>query len=168
MGSKRPRSDSPWSWRERGELLRRVRHAYGDLDHPRRDFVLTALRQEPYRQVIDELALLETTLIDDTDVNCDVCFRYIIGPVVLFLRLSMVGPYVILERAKANGEPDLISREKDCCSGLEESIYRVLVRHGLHLTSDAQLADDIEINLPGVGRSTVYTVLFSPEEESRF
>ena len=165
MRSRRPRGNSPWSWGEQGELLRRVQHAYEDLGKPRRAFALAAFRQEPHRQLVNDI-MSEARVVDDTDLNCDVCDRYVIeSENGLFLRVSMVGPYAMFERACGNGTSELIAREKDCSSGLEKNVFRILLRYGLRMMSNAQLATHVEINLPNVKHPTIYNALFSPDEE---
>jgi len=127
------------------------------------DFVSAATRGQPYRDLVRDLSL-EAGLTDDTDVNCDVCFSYVVeAEPLLFVRLSMVGPYALLERLGPDGGRELITTGKDCASGTERAVHHLLVRHGLTLPSAAQLAAPVELDLPYVEDASVYHALFTQE-----
>ncbi|MCC9312499.1 hypothetical protein LN042_36530 [Kitasatospora sp. RB6PN24] len=168
MGKRLHRANEPWNWSALRELNQRLYEAYGDVDHPRRSFVRTVARQEPYRDAVSELSASSPTLVDDTDVNCDVAFSYIIetpdGP--LFLRLSMVGPYAMFARDRDGALGHVIASESDCTSDLERDVVRALLRHGIMLLSEAQLVAPAELNLPDLDQVSVYSALFAPEEEA--
>lgn len=160
----------PWSWRQQDELMARLRAAYEELERPRRAFASKIELQKPYRELVSALESM-VRLTDDTDLNEDVCFRYIVNVNgdtdrhTLFLRLSMVGPYAMFEREVGDRRMFLISTEADCPSVLERAILRLLIRHGLMLMSEAHLAFRVHIKLPGIENPTAYNALFEPEEQ---
>ncbi|MEU2625437.1 hypothetical protein [Kitasatospora sp. NPDC007106] len=136
------------------------------MENPRRNFVLTTSRENPYRDLVLELGSL-VPLVDDTDVNCDASFNYILGANgSLFVRLSMVGPYAMLSRDQAEGRSRLIATEQDCDSAVEREVFRTMTRAGLHLLSEEQLTTEIDLALPEVQHASVYNALFAPEEET--
>ena len=161
------RSISAWKWNEQEDLVRRVRSAYQDLRRPRRGFVSTAFRERPYQDLVSELEIaLGTEVVDDTDINSDVCFSFQIGsggPILL--RLSMVGPYAMVQVDRGSGEAGIIASLADCRSDLERSLVTVLTRHGILLLSPDRLAAGIDLALPGIGAATVYNALFCPEDD---
>ncbi|GAA2790497.1 hypothetical protein GCM10010441_14540 [Kitasatospora paracochleata] len=167
MAAERPRrTESPWPWNARRELMARVRDAYGDPARPQRAFARTVERTRPYAPLVAELAALGE-LTDDTDINCEVCFSYLLeADPALVVRLSMVGPYALLGRARADGGLDLVGPDADDSGPVEPEVLRLLARHGLKLLSPAQLTDPVDLALPDVGRPTVYSALFAPEEET--
>jgi hypothetical protein len=126
--------------------------------------------QEPYRELIGALEPI-VCLTDDTDVNEDVCFRYIINANggadenVLLLSLSMVGPYAIFERAVEDSQPVLIFAKADCATTVERSILRLLARHGLVAMSAEHLSFRPDMELPDIDHPTAYNVLFAPDEQ---
>lgn len=158
-----------WNWKRREALLADILTAYRDLHAPRRGFVRTAESQQPYQDLVVRLAAL-APVVDDTDVNCDVCFTYLIGgDSSLLLRISMVGPYAMLEADRGAAGPGLIASAADCTSNLEQSLLALLTQHGIPLLSRPALATAVDLCLPGVPRATVYNALFAPEacEEER-
>ena len=132
---------------------------------PRRGFVAVAFREQPYQSLVADLAL-ETHVVDDTDVNCDVCFSLRLGADgLVLLRLSMVGPYAMVEADRGSGRADLVASQADCRTDLEHFVIKVLMHHGLLPLSWPRLAVRVDLALPDVGEPTVYNALFAPEDD---
>lgn len=156
---------TPWTWQAWGVLLQDIQNAYEDLSAPRRAFVLAAVRRQPYRDLIDDLARI-AALTDDTDINCDVCFSYSIESQPLyFVRLSMVGMYATFARVDACGDMEFIFSRKASLSEVERDVLRLLRARGFHVLSERQLGAAVDLALPEIGHAKVYNALFSPEEE---
>ncbi|WP_405016879.1 hypothetical protein OHV05_07045 [Kitasatospora sp. NBC_00070] len=147
--------------------MQRITTAYQDLRHPRRSFARTIARTGPYRDLVGELGSL-AELVDDTDIDCDVCFSYLLEAAVpVLVRISMVGPYAVLARAGQDGRIELITGDRDCRSDLERSALHVLLRHQVMVLSADQLEHPVALDLPEIDRPTVHHALFSPEDGIR-
>lgn len=157
---------TPWPWRAWGELTRDIQNAYEDIGAPRRSFVSAAEQSQPYRDLV--LALSEVAeLNDDTDVNCDVCFSYVLkSDKFYFIRLSMVGLYATFERLREGGGAELVASRKDCSSDFERDVFRLLTARGLHVLSEDELDSAVDLALPDIDDRvvTVRNAIFSPEE----
>ncbi|WP_157536774.1 hypothetical protein [Kitasatospora mediocidica] len=154
-----------WPWQAWDELMQNVRIAYEDLRNPRRAFALTAARQQPYRDLIGALGAM-ASVTDDTDINCDVCFTYMLElDGLFFVRLSMVGPYVTFARSHDERAVKFIHSHATCSSDFERDVLRLLMTRGFRVLSDVQLAAAIDLTFPGIEHAKVYNALFSPEEE---
>lgn len=144
--------------------LRRVKLAYGAADHPRREFVRAAVSANPYRSLVSELAAT-LPVVDDTDINDDSCFVYLLrrGPTALILRLSMVGPYALV----AADVPDVGVTLLESADAQGDDAVRVqnLARHHLTVPPRDALLAPVAVDLPDVADVRTYNVLFSPEEE---
>ncbi|MFJ9322759.1 hypothetical protein [Streptomyces globisporus] len=154
-----------WSWQARRELSQYIQNAYGEKDAPRRSFAAVALRCHPYQDLVNDLAGV-ASIQDDTDINCDVCFSYILESQRLHLvRLSMVGPYATFARVGKSGSVEFIFPNKPGLSEIESSVIRLLEKRGFRILSEEQLAADADLALPDIQNVKVYNALFSPEEE---
>lgn len=155
-----------WSRRAWHALTQDVQKAYEDVSAPRRAFVTAAELRQPYQALRADLATVVSELTDDTDVNCDVCFSYLLASSGLhFVRLSMVGPYAAVARLESDGAPEYITPGRGARSEVERDVFRLLESHGLQVLSESQLGTDIGLTLPDVRQAKVYNALFSPEEE---
>ncbi|WP_267246571.1 hypothetical protein [Streptomyces sp. PR69] len=154
-----------WSWQAWGVLLQDIQNAYRDISAPRRSFALVAARSQPYRDLIDDLSGI-AALVDDTDINCDVCFSYTLkSHRQYFVRLSMVGLYATFARVDACGCMEFIASRKDSSSDIERDVLRLLKARGFHVLSEDQLDATVDLALPGLAHVKVYNALFFPEEE---
>ncbi|MFE2527471.1 hypothetical protein ACFXEL_24870 [Streptomyces sp. NPDC059382] len=160
------RERTSWPWRAWEELMRDIQNAYEDIDAPRRSFVSSVEQIQPYRDLVHALSEV-AELNDDTDVNCDVCFSYVLrSEGAYFVRLSMVGLYATFERLHGRGGADLIISRKDCSSDFERDVFRLLTARGFHVLSDSELNSAVDLALPGIDNEavTVRNAIFSPEE----
>lgn len=118
---------------ERDRLLRRIEEKYGSLEKPRFDFVGTEYEKDTYvslRAGISRIAQLE----DLTDVNDDVSFSYRVKEPdggVLWLRVSMVGPYFILVKYDSPGARGRLVEPSPEMKGTEKQIFDMCVEAGL-------------------------------------
>jgi hypothetical protein len=131
--------------------LEQLRKSYGDPDAPRRDFALAAADREPFARVRSDLSAIGPVL-DDTDVNDDVCFTYIVGQQPpLVVKLSMVGPYAVVLSSRG----ELLTHPV---------LAGVLRKHGFILPSRDILESMVPISFPGRSEpATLYAALFEPE-----
>lgn len=154
-----------WSRQAWSVLLQDIQNAYEDISAPKRNFARTASRCQPYRDLIDTLGQI-ATVTDDTDINCDVCFSYVVeSGTIYFVRLSMVGLYATVARVHDSGNVDLIASRKELSSKFERDVSRLLQSYGFSVLSEDQLNAIVDLMLPGLTRVKVYNALFSPEEE---
>ncbi|WP_406303486.1 hypothetical protein OHA61_15325 [Streptomyces sp. NBC_00885] len=157
---------TPWPWRAWDELTRDIQNAYEDIGAPRRSFVSAVEQSQPYRDLVHALSEV-AELNDDTDVNCDVCFSYVLeSDGLYFVRLSMVGLYATFERLHGHGGADLVTSRKDCSSDFERDVFRLLTARGFHVLSEGELNSVVDLAPPDIdnGAVTVRNAIFSPEE----
>ncbi|WP_372346882.1 hypothetical protein [Streptomyces sp. KL116D] len=132
---------------------------------PRRAFALTATRRQPYRDLVEDLAGI-ADLTDDTDINCDVCFSYVVGSrPPYFIRLSMVGAYAAFARVNPSGGAEFIFPGEAPLSEYERDVLRLFEVRRIRVLSRDQLNAAIDLKLPEIEHVKVYNALFSPEEE---
>ncbi|MEV8349720.1 hypothetical protein ACFVTT_21065 [Streptomyces niveus] len=143
--------------------MRDVLTAYENADRPKRAFALTAVHRDPYRGLVDALAG-KAEVTDDTDINCDVCFSYLVESDGLYVvRLSMVGRYAIFGRVNgATTEP--VSSQVECSSDFERDVLRLLGTYDFQTLTESQLAEPVRLALPEIERPTLRNALFFPEE----
>ncbi|WP_411113639.1 hypothetical protein [Streptomyces sp. 029-5] len=155
---------SSWPWRAWDELTRDIQNAYEDIGAPRRSFVSSVEYSQPYADLVHVLSEV-AELTDDTDVNCDVCFSYVLkSDGLYFVRLSMVGLYATFERLHGRGGVDLVASRKDCSSDFERDVFRLLTARGFHVLSESELNSAVDLALPGIDHVvTVRNAIFSPE-----
>ncbi|MFJ2646193.1 hypothetical protein ACIO1C_05620 [Streptomyces sp. NPDC087420] len=156
---------NPWPWRAWDELTRDIQNAYEDIGAPRRSFVSSVEQSQPYGDLVHALSRV-AELNDDTDVNCDVCFSYMLkSDGLYFVRLSMVGLYAF-ERLHGRGGADLVTSRKDCSSDFERDVFQFLTVRGFRVLSEGELNSAVDLALPGIDNDavTVRNAIFSPEE----
>ncbi|WP_037605537.1 hypothetical protein [Streptacidiphilus rugosus] len=154
-----------WKWHDWELLQQHVQAAYGDLTAPRRAFVSKALHRQPYLDLIGVLSRYET-VSDETDTNSDVSFNYLVGDGdPLFLRLSMVGRYAMLQADLDTPTPHVIEPGAKAADGRIQAVLRALSQGGLELLSSEQLSARVELQLPDVADVRVYNALFAPEDD---
>ncbi|MER6240029.1 hypothetical protein ABT185_28915 [Streptomyces clavifer] len=156
---------NPWPWRAWDELTRDIQNAYEDIGAPRRSFVSSVEQIQPYRDLVHALSEV-AELDDDTDVNCDVCFSYVLkSDGLYFVRLSMVGLYATFERLNVRGGAELIASRKDSSSDFERDVFRLLTARGFHVLSEGELNAAVDLALPDIENEevTVRNAVFSPE-----
>ncbi|MFD2420481.1 hypothetical protein [Amycolatopsis pigmentata] len=140
--------------------------AYGSPDEPDWGFVRGVVDRNPYRPLFDELAL-RFPVEDDTDVNCDVSFTFLItGKRVLSLKLSMVGPYATL-LAVTGSDPDaplqVVSRLEDCANDDERAVFQLVTRHGFRILTTEELETSTRFRLEDTDIVPLYRALFAFE-----
>jgi hypothetical protein len=153
-----------WSWHAQRGALADIAAAYGDLESPGRQFVRRFVADDPYREFVLELRASAREITDDTDINSEVCFTYIVQkPIPLVVKLSMVGEYALLRRAPPRSEPQPIESADDCHDEGERRIWRVIARHRFRVLTDDLLARPVPLALPDHDSVTLYQALFEPE-----
>lgn len=154
-----------WSRQDWCVLLQDIQNAYEDVSAPRRAFALTATQSHPYRNLVADLEGI-ADLQDDTDINCDVCFSYILEANRLYsIRLSMVGPYAAIARVDAGGGVEFITADEFGLSEIERKITRLVEARQFQILTANQMSAVVDLALPEVESVKVYNALFSPEEE---
>ncbi|MEV6287662.1 hypothetical protein [Kribbella sp. NPDC051770] len=150
----------PWTPTEWKQLTADLWTAYGDLQHPRRRFPITAVHNGPPQQLLTDLERL-AAIQDDTDINCEVCFRlHLELEPALIIQLSMVGQYAVLTRSPNR----VLTTEQDCHSTDELTTYRAITSAGYRLLSTAHLETTVDLALPDHDEVTVHQALFEQEE----
>ena len=150
--------------------LEQLRRAYGSLTDPVRSFALDSANREPYRAVTEDLARLGQ-VVDDTDVNCDVCFTLVLRSTsVLIVKLSMVGPYAVVLSFGQDGlapQAELVGDGDDSYpADLATAVVSVLEQHGFVMVPRAHLESCVPLAVRGRARGvTLYSALFEPEAE---
>jgi hypothetical protein len=146
---------------------RQLREAYGDFASPNFGFVWDAMSNEAAATVFRELAE-SYTVVDDTDVNYQVCFTYVVHlERLVVVKLSMVGPYALVAAYDADGQsPGVLLDERHPASAAEARITDVVVAHGFTIIP----AGELDCAVPLVIREdrdevSLYAALFEPEGE---
>jgi hypothetical protein len=146
----------------------RLRASYGDFRSPRLHFVMATADRQPFEGVLLDLAQV-CPVEDDTDLNCDVCFTYIVrADQPLVVKLSLVGPYAVILSFGSDGygEGSLVVPAQPAGTTDEARVFSVLNSHGFILVP----ADHLETLVPlalAKDRTevTLYAALFEPEGE---
>jgi hypothetical protein len=143
--------------------------SYGSVERPNWSFVNDVVSRNPYDGLTEELARFGH-LEDDTDVNCDVSFTYLVRrrQRPISVRLSMVGPYALLLVATSDhpdGPLDVISTVDDAGSQDERAIVELLDQQGFKVMSGETLERTIRFSLNNEQVAPLYRALFSFEEE---
>lgn len=145
-----------------------LRRSYGSLSEPKRHFVLSAANRRPFEDVLAELSR-SYPVDDDTDINCDVCFTFIVrGEQPLIVKLSMVGPYAVVLSFGADGlgRGSLVGEPGDA-DGFAGRVVSAVESHGFFRPSADQLETPVPIALvPGRAEVPLYAALFEPEGEA--
>lgn len=141
--------------------------SYGSLTVPKRHFVQDVADREPFGGVFRELSEI-CSVDDDTDINCDVCFTFIMhSKQPLIIKLSMVGPYAVILSFGQDGfgKAALVSSEQGAGT-VEADIVSVVTAHGFILVPADHLESPVPIAL-AEGRVGVplYAALFQPDED---
>ncbi|MEU3273967.1 hypothetical protein ABZ639_24280 [Saccharomonospora sp. NPDC006951] len=106
---------------------------------------------------------------DDTDLNCDVCFTYIVRAArPLVCKLSLAGPYAVILACGADdsGAGSLVSPFQAGETADVARVASVLNSHGFMLVPAAHLETPVPLALvPGCEEVTLYAALFEPEGE---
>jgi hypothetical protein len=140
--------------------------SYGSLEHPNWGFVSETVARDPYRSLLTELER-ELPVEDDTDINDDVCFTYLVrARRYLSVKLSMVGPYALMLGVgnDADGLSQVIADSVDCADDTEHKVLELITRHGFIVLSARQLEQRVPITFGGKGGFTVYEGFFSQED----
>ncbi|MFJ8579659.1 hypothetical protein [Micromonospora sp. NPDC093277] len=108
--------------------------SYGSLTDPVFHFVWNVADRKPYGEVFRRLSSI-CPVEDDTDINCDVCFTFIVRcERVLIVKLSMIGPYAVVLAFGPDGlssTAELVSCSAEDVRGTtEDEVLRVLRDQG--------------------------------------
>ncbi|MBP2337987.1 hypothetical protein JOF41_004165 [Saccharothrix coeruleofusca] len=146
---------------------RYLRQSYGDLSSPQRRFALEMANRQPFEGIAHELAEVGP-VADDTDINCDVCFTYIVhAERPLSVKLSMVGPYAVVLSSALDGQRGTVLVPARPPTGTPEArVMSVVAAHGFVIVPDEHLEARVPLAV-GEGRDevTLYAALFEPEGE---
>jgi hypothetical protein len=143
-----------------------VVRAYGSLTTPNWAFVNDAVSRDPYGELARELVGFGD-VADDTDVNYDVSFTYIVRrprrPIVV--RLSMVGPYaLVLAVADDLDAPTTVIATADDTGSLgERAVVEFLAHKGFTLLDRETLERPIRFTIDDAQVVPLHRVLFSSE-----
>jgi len=145
-----------------------VRDKYGSLSSPSYGFIEESMRNQPYSKVVDQLRSVSEDVSEDTDINDDVAFGYLVrkGREQVFVQLSMVGPCSMMRRVKSDGSGEVLDGEK--LTPFETEVWNQLSRAGICVLGPKVLTQVIPLNAINSedGTSTVYNALFSDVEFS--
>ncbi|WNG16937.1 hypothetical protein [Cystobacter fuscus] len=129
------------------EIFARCLEKYGSLSSPSFLFVRQAADQAPYAALLERLKEW-FEILDDTDLNDDVCFFYVLrrNGKVWSLLLSMVGPYGLFMRADEPRCVVLTSASSDL-PDIERTTMDVVRSEGVQLLGSHTLEQPIALNL---------------------
>ena len=168
MPRRRSNSGASVNWHRRDHVMQEITAAYTDLNAPRRTFVMTALNQQPYGEVVMAIRGAGFPVSDETEVNTDCCFTYHVErDPLLIVALSMVGKYALLKRVSETNEAHQIRSARDCRDDSERLVLRSLEHHGFDLPSLDELESTVvPLALNDRHDATLLQALFYPEQES--
>lgn len=141
--------------------------SYGSTTNPNWSFVNDIVSRDPYGGVAEELARFGE-VEDDTDVNCDVSFTYLVRRPQrpISVRLSMVGPYalvLVVTSDDPDAPLDVVAAVDDADSADERAIVELLDGQGFTVLSSQTLERSIPFSLDGEQFAPLYRALFSFE-----
>jgi hypothetical protein len=146
------------------EIINLIQKKYGSTDSPFFSFVQDMLSNQPYKFIIQEIKRI-ILVTEDTDPNDDVSFGYIIQNDKEYwsLRISMVGPYAVLMRIKANGNCEALSPTVKNLSELERQIMKVISDNGITVLDQEILSIPVRLKLFNTEESNtrIYQALFT-------
>lgn len=146
-------------------ILQRVRECYLSLDNPSFHFKRKAYAKKIYRHV--ELLLRGVFEVeDDTDINIDVSFQYVLYSTNLIwsVQLSMVGSYAAIWRVVKPGEilqvidPSTLDLLED-----EQKLMQILTQQDIKILDKSSLSIGIPLKLPYMetDKVRIYQALFT-------
>src|SRR4051812_42240562 len=109
-----------------------IAERYGSLDAPQYKFVDRLMREQPYKGLEQLLSALADEVHEETDPNDDVAFGYVLkrGKETLFLQLSMIGPYALLQRVRQGNRNELVALPVGAGSDFEKAVVEAVKRLG--------------------------------------
>lgn len=146
------------------EILTRCEEAYDSLTSTNYAFVERAIQQAPYARVLKEVET-RFTIVDDTDLNDDVCFFSILKrrDKSWGLLLSMVGPYGLFMRI-AVPRCVVLTRASTALEDIEQEVMDLVSSQGIHLLETDILEEIVDFQNPTTAEvepSTLFRVLFT-------
>jgi hypothetical protein len=146
----------------RDDIYSAIEQAYGSFDEPKWGFVHEALQARPYERLLGQLKRFGE-IREDIDTNYDVSFGYALGTRWV-LRLSMVGPYVVLLRREDGGWVPITSRHGDLTPD-ETELIQVLEREGIEVLDRAilELPARVRLELAEGAHARLYHALFTDD-----
>jgi hypothetical protein len=144
------------------QLITAIKEKYLSLDEPDFSFVNKAVRDNMYRFIIEKLAnIFDVTEV--TDLNDDVCFRYVLkkDSQSWVLEISMLGPYAVI--IKTTAEMNYLLVEAPEMSKYENQIVSALNLGAIVLLKKMQLEEQCNLKLFNTGseKTCIYQALFS-------
>ncbi|WP_329429473.1 hypothetical protein OG339_12770 [Streptosporangium sp. NBC_01495] len=145
-----------------------MRRTYGSLEEPQFHFVQEVFNRTPYREIMEALSS-KYQIIDDTDINCEVCFTYMVQcERYLAVRLSMVAPYASIFSTGIDGfgKIESISSLADCAGEGEIEVYETLSANGFKILSMDDLKSIVKMHKDdNRTTTTVYSAFFGSDED---
>lgn len=137
-------------------ILSLIKKKYLSLRNPNFSFVQQAVRQKPYKELVESIANL-FSITEDTDENNDVSFGFILRTTtaILILRISMVGPYYLLLKTTSDGCCFLI-KPTTYLSLAEQQVIDLLSAKGLQMLDEGLLLQPINLTLSNAQANNTY------------
>lgn len=145
------------------EILQRLHAAYKSFDNPEFFFVGSALDNNPYQDLVQEIRQW-FEVEEDTDPNDDVSFGYLLsqGEQQWVLRLSMVGPFAVLDRIGPSNQVDVIGPTQQLLSPAEDRLVGLVSSAGIRLLDKREMETTVPLHLDGIdGDTRLYQALFT-------
>jgi hypothetical protein len=146
------------------EISNTINKKYLSTEQPNFSFVNEVFAQKPYFEIVHSLESF-FSLKDITDINSDVCFRYLLEKNFekFVLELSMVGAYAVVLVIAASDNCALLQKplshnENLIFSSLRKNSIMALTKEELEYPYDIKLS-----NAPS-GKTFIYHALFSDME----
>ena len=126
------------------DLLKFIRDKYGSLDNPNFSFVEKVAVSGIYDNVVEKLKQ-RFSVNEITDLNEDVCFRYIIkkDEQDWVIELSMLGLFATILRPLANNLSELVLGPDQ--NENEAEIFEILIENSFSLLSKGDLEKKVSL-----------------------
>lgn len=141
---------------------------YQSMENPDHSFVEKSLADKPYDSVVKMLLKCGFRLEEDTDPNEDVSFGYVISGEndTLFLQLSMIGPYALLQRVLLGRLNQLIVCNSPPKSVFIQKVLEILEKMKITVLNEEILTYPVSLPLfnTKVSDVKIYQALFTDSE----
>lgn len=147
------------------QIVDRVKEKYLSLIEPRFYFKRTAYAQRIYAHIEEEIGAI-IVMEDETDINIDVSFQYVLreNKSLWGLQLSMVGLYAAIWRVVEYGKIlQVIDATTNALEPIEQRIIETLTKNNIYVLDENSLSMHIPLQLPYIDPQNVriYQALFT-------
>jgi hypothetical protein len=132
-------------------VLSIIKEKYVSLESPNFCFVSEVYNKNPYEKILKSLNSYFSHIKDDTDLNYDHCFRYLLSSNFsreeLTLELSMLAPLAVILKSGPGNKPQLVDPEKSTLTQEESELINILNREKIQFPNKELLSYPANLKL---------------------